>query len=477
MDVEILARLQFAFTIMFHYIFPPLSIGLAWLMVIMEAAYHRTKEPEYEQMARFFTKIFAIIFALGVASGIVMEFQFGTNWAVYSRYVGDVFGSALAAEGIFAFFLESGFLAVLVFGWDRVSKRFHMVATTIVACGATFSAVWIVIANSWMQTPAGFMLEGEGLQQRAVITNFWELVFNPSSVQRLTHVLVGAMIMGSFFVLSVTSYYLIKRQHVSLAQRAFKIALPVALIFSLLAPITGHFHAEQVAETQPAKLAAYEGHFVQNGGGAPLWLFGIPSVEEQRVKYGIAIPGMLSFLVHGDFTTPVPALSDFPPEDRPPVQIPFQMYHLMIFLGLFNLALTGAAAVQWYRGKLFETSWLLWCFVFAVLSPAIANQAGWIAAEVGRQPWIVYGLLRTSEALSESVSAGQVLWSILMFALIYSLLFMVWIYVLNEKIKTGPEPLAAEGEGSEGFLDVATSRADKASPFSMSGPRKSSSDD
>ena len=477
MDVEILSRMQFAFTIMFHYIFPPLSIGLAWLMVAMEAAYHRTKEPEYEQMARFFTKIFAIIFALGVASGIVMEFQFGTNWAIYSRYVGDVFGSALAAEGIFAFFLESGFLAVLVFGWDRVSKRFHMVATIIVACGATFSAVWIVIANSWMQTPAGFMIEGEGLYQRAVITNFWELVFNPSSVQRLTHVLVGAMIMGSFFVLSVSSFYLVKGLHESLAKRAFKIALPVALFFSLMAPFTGHFHAEQVAATQPAKLAAYEGHFKQTGEGAPLWLFGIPSVKEERVKYGIAIPGMLSFLVHGDFTTPVPALDDFPPEDRPPVQIPFQMYHLMIFLGTFNLALTGFAAIQWYRGKVFETRWLLWTFVFAVLSPAIANQAGWIAAEVGRQPWIVYGLLRTSEGLSEAVVAGQVLWSIIMFGLIYALLFSLFVYVLNEKIRNGPEPLTADGTEHDGFLDVATSRADPASPYKLSGMREPSSDD
>ena len=477
MDVEILSRAQFAFTIMFHYIFPPLSIGLAWLMVIMEGAYHRTKEPEYEQMARFFTKIFAIIFALGVASGIVMEFQFGTNWAVYSRYVGDVFGSALAAEGIFAFFLESGFLAVLVFGWDRVSKRFHMIATTIVACGATFSAVWIVIANSWMHTPAGFMIEGDGLGQRAVITSFWELVFNPSSVQRLTHVLVGAMIMGSFFVLSVTSYYIVKGRHLSFSKRAFKIALPVAIIFSLMAPFTGHFHAEQVAKTQPAKLAAYEGHFKQDGGGAPLWLFGIPSVEEERVKYGLAIPGGLSFLVHGDFSTPVPALDDFPEEDRPPVQIPFQMYHLMLYLGVFNLALTGWAGLQWYRGKVFDSPWLLWVFVFAVLSPAIANQAGWIAAEVGRQPWIVYGLLRTSEGLSESVKAGQVLWSIIMFGLIYTLLFSLWVYIMNEKIKNGPEPLADDGAPDEGFLDVAASRADPASPYKLSGKRQPSSED
>ncbi len=318
MDPVTLSRIQFALTVMFHYLFPPLSIGLGFLLVVMEGSYLKTGKPVYERMARFWTKIFAVNFAMGVASGIVMEFQFGTNWATYSRFVGDVFGSALAAEGIFAFFLESGFLAVMVFGWDRVSRRMHFFSTVMVAAGATFSAVWIVVANSWQQTPAGFHLVEHSGAVRAEVTDFWAVVFNPSSVERLVHVLIGAFILGAFFVMSISAYYLLRRRHEDLARRAFTLALVFAAATSLAALASGHFQAHKLARTQPAKLAAFEGHFVTGTGGTPLNIFGIPDPARQRVDLALAVPGGLSFLVYGNFHQPVTGLDAFAPDQRPP---------------------------------------------------------------------------------------------------------------------------------------------------------------
>ncbi len=434
---------------MFHYLFPPLTIGLGLIMVIVEGMWLATKDKSWNHAARFWTRIFALTFALGVATGIVMEFEFGTNWAAYSRFVGDVFGSALAAEGIFAFFLESGFLAVLVFGWDRVGPKMHFFSALMVFLGGCFSAVWIVVANSWQQTPAGYhIVESEVnglLTRRAEITDFWAMVFNPSSVDRLTHTLIGAMILGGFFVCSISAWYLLKRQHELFAKRNFTIGLIVAAVFSLAALVTGHDQAKKVSETQPAKLAAFEGHF--ETGPADLTLFGWPDAEAGEVKYGVAIPGMLSFLIHGDFDEPVVGLNDFPEEDRPPVWLPFQTYHLMVGLGMFFIALTLGTLPLLKSGRVFRMRWLLWVYVFTVLGAYAANHAGWVSAEVGRQPWIVYpsvqdGVfmegLRRSDGLSESVSAEQVLWSIIMFGLIYGMLFFIWIYVLNSKIQKGP---------------------------------------
>ncbi|MEL6189871.1 MAG: cytochrome ubiquinol oxidase subunit I, partial [Myxococcota bacterium] len=266
MDVVALSRAQFALTIMFHYLFPPLSIGLGAIMVMLEGLYLRTGDVVYEVATRFLTKVFAVNFAVGVASGIVMEFQFGTNWSTYSRFVGDVFGSALAAEGIFAFFLESGFLAVLVFGWDRVSKRMHFFATLMVFLGSTFSAVWIVIANSWQHTPAGFHLVGEGARMRAEIVDFWAMIFNPSSMHRLNHVLLGSFTQGAFFVMSICAWYVLWNRHQAFARRTFPIALGLGLASSWALVFSGHQQANMVAEYQPAKLAAFEGLFETSEG-------------------------------------------------------------------------------------------------------------------------------------------------------------------------------------------------------------------
>ena len=281
MVTEILARIQFAFTIAFHYIYPPLSIGLGLILVIMEGMYLKTGNKIYEQMTRFWIKIFALIFGIGVATGIIMEFEFGTNWATYSKYVGDIFGSALAAEGIFAFALESGFLGILLFGWNRVSSKVHFLSTLMVFLGSMFNAVWIVVANSWQQTPAGFHIVGEGMNTRAEITDFWAMVFNPSSVERLIHVWIGAFLAGAFLVLSVNAYYILKNKYLEIAKPSFKIALVVATIFSLAQLLAGDKSAEGVAKNQPAKLAAMEAHY-DSSAVADMYLLGWVNNTKQK---------------------------------------------------------------------------------------------------------------------------------------------------------------------------------------------------
>jgi cytochrome d ubiquinol oxidase subunit I len=450
MNVEILARIQFAFTVAFHYIYPPLSIGIGLILVIMESLYLKTGKKEYEILTRFWIKIFALTFGIGVATGIIMEFEFGTNWAVYSRYVGDIFGSALAAEGLFAFGLESAFLGVLLFGWHRVRPWVHLVATIGVFLGSMFSAVWIVVANSWQQTPAGYHIVGEGLNARAEVTDFWEMVFNPSSMDRLVHSWQGAFLAGAFLVLSVHAYYLRKGRYVEISKKAFKIALVVATVFSLSQLVSGHSSADGVAVNQSAKLAAMEGHF-EKSAPAHLYLFGWVDKEKQEVT-GIGIPGGLSFLVHQDFKAPIKGLNSFPKEDRPSqINAIFQFYHIMISIGMLLIGLTLYACFLWWRKKLFETKWLLWVFSFSVIFPQIANQVGWFAAEMGRQPWVVYGHLRTSEAFSQEVSSHQILFSLIMFTAVYSLLLVLFIYMVNKKIKHGPYDESSEPVNFQSF--------------------------
>ncbi len=501
MDVVLLSRLQFALTIAFHYIFPPLTIGMSVVMVYLEAQHVRTGDPLFDKAGKFWTRIFALNFAIGVATGIVMEFQFGTNWAAYSRFVGDVFGSALAAEGIFAFFLESGFLALLVFGWDRVSAKMHLVATVMVALGSIFSSIWIVVANSWQQTPAGhhivpvlrdgqpLVIDGQAVM-RAEIVDFWALVFNPSTVQRLTHVLIGAFILGAFFVMSISAWYLLKKIHVEFAKKSFSGALIFATLASLAALVSGHFQANTVSRYQPAKLAAFEGHYAS--GPADMSLFGVPDDATGTIRFNIAVPGGLSFLVHEDFDAPVVGLDRFRPEDRPPVLLSFASYHIMISLGMAFIGLTLLAGFLYWRGTLYDTRWLMWIFVFAVVGALAANQFGWVAAEVGRQPWIVHppvewapdgdvvvgpeGVveydevagLRTADGVSASVDASQVLASLLGFGFIYLCLGAAWLYVLDRKIRHGPEPVNGEHR-SGGFLEAVSSRVDHSESLTGTG--------
>ena len=300
-----------------------------------------------------------------------------------------------------------------------------------------FSAVWIVVANSWQQTPAGYHIVGEGLNARAEVTDFWAMVFNPSSVDRIIHVWQGAFLAGAFLVLSVHAYYLLKGRYVEISKKAFKIALGVATIISLTQLVSGHSSADGVAENQPAKLAAMEGHY-DKSAPANLYLFGWVDNKNQDVT-GIALPGGLSFLVHQDFEAPITGLNAFPVEDRPgQVNAVFQFYHIMISIGMFFIALTLYASYLWWRGQLFDKIWLLQIFTFSVILPQIANQLGWFAAEMGRQPWIVYGHLRTSQGFSQEVSSNQILFSLILFLVIYSILFLLFLYSMNKKIKNGP---------------------------------------
>lgn len=504
MEVEILARIQFAFTVMFHYIYPPLSIGLGVALVIMETIWLRTGNILYHNMCRFWTRVFALTFAIGVATGIVLEFEFGTNWATYSRFVGDIFGSALAAEGIFAFFLESGFLAILLFGWDKVGPRLHYFATCMVCFGAHFSAVWIVVANSWMQTPAGYHLEtvvdgkpvylepGHVVTEadlgtvRAVIDDFWAMVLNPSSLDRLTHVLLGAWMAGAFLVVSISAYYLLRNRHLNFARASLKVGVAFASVATILQMVSGDFTAKGVVKNQPIKLAAMEGVFVTQDY-TPMVLFGWVDTEKQEVL-GPKIPGLLSFLAWGEFKKPVVGLLDLPsdeflklrypdatsvelaqirPSYWPKVNAVFQAYHLMIIIGTALLGLVVLTLFFWWRGWLFRTDWWAtrWLLIFLVLSvlgPQIANQAGWFTAELGRQPWVVYELLKTSDALSKVVRAEEVLFSLILFFLIYMLLFVLFIFLLTRKIQHGPEHAEESEEMPESWR--ALLRADDEQP-------------
>ncbi|MGK7395434.1 MAG: cytochrome ubiquinol oxidase subunit I [Candidatus Cyclobacteriaceae bacterium M3_2C_046] len=438
LDVTFLSRLQFAFTIMFHYIFPPFSIGMGLLLVIYESMYFITKKKVYESITRFWIKIFAATFAVGVASGIVMEFEFGTNWATYSRFVGDIFGSPLAAEGIFAFFLESGFLAILLFGWGRVKPWVHLLSTILVAIGSIMSAFWIVVANSWQQTPVAYEVVTSAIgQERAVITDFWAMVFNPSSMVRFFHTVNGAFIQGSFLVLSVAAYFLLKKRDLEFAKRSISIALIVATIASVTQLFLGHWHAQVVAEYQPAKLAAYEGQY-ETRNNAALAILGFTNAEKQET-IAIQIPGMLSWLIYGTAEATVTGLDAFPRDEWPPVAIVFQTYHIMVALGMFFIAFTIFSLFMLWRKQLFEKTWLLKLFVISVILPVIANQLGWVSAEVGRQPWVVQGLLKTAEGVSKSITVPEVVTSLTLFGIVYTLLFFVWIYVLDREIKHGPE--------------------------------------
>jgi cytochrome d ubiquinol oxidase subunit I len=442
MDAALLSRLQFALTISFHYIYPPLSIGLGICLVVMESLWLKTRDERFRAMTRFWAKVFGLTFAIGVATGIVMEFEFGTNWERYSRYVGDVFGSALAAEGIFAFFLESGFLAIVLFGWRRVRPVTHWFATVMVCLGAHFSAVWIIVANSWMQTPAGYHIVQGPNGPRAEVTDFWAVVFNPSSMERLQHTLCGAWSSGAFLLLSVGAWYLIKRKHEDFARLTIKVGLVVALVATILSIKTGSDSAEVVAAHQPTKLAAMEGHWEANAPAA-MYLFGWVD-EEGRTTSGVKIPGLLSWLAKDDAKAPVAGLDAFPKADLPPVNVTFQGYHAMLASGFMMLAVALAGAVGWWRGWLWKTRWFLWILVFAVLVPQFANQIGWMTAEIGRQPWIVWGLMRTTDGMSTVVSAASIVTSLVLFTLVYLLLFAVFIYMLDHKIKSGPEDVHSE---------------------------------
>ncbi|MCH9610865.1 MAG: Cytochrome bd ubiquinol oxidase subunit 1 [Chlamydiales bacterium] len=436
-EILLLSRIQFALNIAFHYLFPPLTIGLALILVIMEGTYLVTKKPIYQRMTKFFVHIFAVIFAVGVATGLVQVFAFGTNWARFSHFVGDVFGSILGAEGVFAFFLESGFLALLLFGWNRVGPKTHFFSTVMVCLGSHFSGLWIVVANSWMQTPSGYKIVGEGATRHAVIDSWWAVINNPSAWDRFIHVILGCWLAGAFLVMSISAYYLLKNKHLELAKRSFVIALILASFTVIAQGVSGDSTGRGVAKNHPIKLAAMEGVY-ETVTPTPIYVFGSSNPKEGKTN-GLAIPGLLSFLVYRNFNQAVPGLDQFPKELWPPVGVVFQFYHGMLFM--WGLMLLGAilgwvAVARWRRGR--RSPFIMCYSIVSVLFPEIANQMGWYTAEIGRQPWVVYGLLKTSEGVSLSLVPGQVVASLIMFVVIYALIFALFVFLLDRKIKAGP---------------------------------------
>lgn len=442
MDAVLLARIQFGLTAAFHFLFPPVSIGLAWLIVYIGWRYLRTGEAVYDEMTRFWVRILALIFAVGVASGIAMEFQFGTNWSTYSRFVGDIFGSPLAAEGVFAFFLESTFMAVLLLGRNRVSKGVYWFSALMVAIGSTLSAFWIIVANSWQQTPTAYTIVGG----RAELTDFWAAVFNPSTLPRYGHTVVASVLSGAFFMAGISAWYLLKGRHIEFARRSLSIAVVAAAVFSLAVLGMGHLHAVQVAQTQPAKMAAFEGLF-KTESGAGMVFFGIPDVGNQVIRLRIAVPKLLSFLISFDPNATVAGLDRFSRDLWPPVEITFYSYHIMILLGFYFIAVSWLGVYLLWRRKLFGSRPYLTAMLVSMLLPTVALEFGWGAAEMGRQPWVVYGLLKTADAASVVVPAGQILFTILMFAGIYSLLLALLVYLILREVKRGPASLSGAANG------------------------------
>lgn len=437
MDGVLLSRIQFGISAGVHFIFPPLTLGLSLIILIIEYLYLKKNEEFYKTLSSFLIKILGLIFVLGVATGIVLEFSFGTNWANYSKIVGDIFGAPLAAEGILAFFLESIFLGILLFGRKKVSKRAYFVSALLVFIGSHLSGLWIIIANSWMQTPAGFKMEGG----RAILTNFIDAALNHSTIIRYIHTIIASWLTGSLLVCGISSWYFIKKRDIDYAKVLLKIGIIIFIITSLVQLGTGHAHSVQVAKTQPAKMAAYEALW-KTQEGAPLALFGIPNEKEEKTYLFIGVPKMLSFLIYLNPNASVQGLNEFPKEERPSVFLPFASYHVMITLGFFFIGLALVGLYLILTKKLETSKWYHWILLLSIPLPHLANEFGWIAAEVGRQPWAVYKVLKTVDAVSITVPSWQILISLIGFTLIYLFLLIIFITLLIKLVKKGPTPIS-----------------------------------
>jgi cytochrome d ubiquinol oxidase subunit I len=435
MDVVMLSRLQFAAATMFHFLFVPLTLGLSVLVAYMETRYVRTGDETYLHMTKFWGRLFLINFALGVVTGITLEFQFGTNWSRYSAYVGDVFGSLLAIEASVAFFLESSFIGIWIFGWKKLSKKAHATVMWLVAGAGNISAVWILLANGWMQQPVGFTIR----DGRAELTDFLAVITNKFGLLEIIHTIPSAFILTAFFMMGISAWHLLKKQHVDFFTRSFNIGLVVGLVSSIVVAVTGDMHAVHVTRTQPAKLAAMESHW-ETRTQAPMILLAIPDEANERNRFEIGrIPGVLSLLGHHDVNAAVIGLKDIPKDERPPVLLTFLSFRTMVVLGTLFPLLTIIGL--FLKNRLVESRWYLWTMLLAIPLPYLAIEMGWVLAEVGRQPWIVYGLLKTANAASP-VAASQVMTSLVGFILVYGLLGIAGFYLIANFAGKGPQPAA-----------------------------------
>jgi len=435
MDVLSLSRLQFAVTAAFHFIFVPLTLGLSLLVAFIETRYLRTNDTMYLKMAKFWGKLFLINFALGVVTGITLEFQFGMNWAEYSRYVGDVFGAPLAIEATAAFFLESTFIGLWVFGWNRVSKKVHVLAIWLVAIATNLSALWILLANGWMQRPVGYVLRNG----RAEMTDFGALVFNRFGWVTFAHTVLSGYVLAAFFVMGVSAYHLLRKNEEPLFRSSFRTAAAFGLVSAVLVAASGDLSAVQVAKYQPAKLAAMES-FWETRSGAPFTLFAWPdSGNERNAVEFLPVPKALSLMAYHKGNAEVKGLIAFPRDERPPVLPVFLSFRLMVGLGLLLILLAFIGWIKGVRGRLERSPGYLKVMLFSIPLSYIAIQVGWLVTEIGRQPWVVYGVMRTSAGVSASLLPAQVIASLVGFTLVYGLLAVVDIYLLVKYSKRSPD--------------------------------------
>lgn len=438
-------RLQFGFTITYHYLFPQITMGLALLIVVLKSIGLRTGRPEFHDAARFWIRIFGLAFAMGVVTGIPMEFQFGTNWAQFSAMTGGVIGQTLAMEGIFAFFLESSFLALLIWGERRLGPRKHFLAAVALFVGSWLSGYFIVTTNAFMQHPVGFTRDAAGVFS---IADLGAYLANPWAIAQYAHTMVGAVVTGAFAMAAVGAYWMLRGEHAQVARVSLSTGVVAGLAASILVAMpTGHHQGRLVARHQPVALAAMEGHF-ESGPRAPLAVIGQPNVEARKLDNPIHLPALLSFIAYGDFSADVRGLNDFPEADWPTnIELLYYSFHVMVGLGTLFIAAMAVAALLLWRGRLERSRFMLWILALAFPFPFIANTAGWLTAELGRQPWLVYGLLRTAEGGSPTVHGGSTLFTTLGFAGLYLVLGVLFLMLVAREIGHGPRALDRPAHG------------------------------
>ncbi|KGQ20207.1 Cytochrome bd ubiquinol oxidase, subunit I protein [Lysobacter dokdonensis DS-58] len=435
MDALLLSRIQFGFVISFHILFPSFTIGLASWLAFLEWRWLRTRDGMWLELYKFWLKIFAVSFGMGVVSGIVMSFQFGTNWAVLSERAGNVLGPLLSYEVLTAFFLEATFLGVMLFGMKRVKPPLHFFATCMVALGTLISTFWIIAANSWMQTPQGHAIDAQGVFQPV---DWFAIIFNPSFPYRLAHMVLAAFITTCFVIGGVSAWYLRRGAHVEEGKRMLKLAVAFAAIAVPLQIIAGDLHGLNVLKHQPVKLAAMEAHWETHPGGVPLVLFAVPNEKAERNDYEIAIPQLGSVVLTHTLDGQIQPLKAVAPEDRPPVKPVFYAFRVMVGIGTLMLLLTLASLWQWRRGRLFDSPWVLRGWNLMLPAGFVAMLSGWYVVEIGRQPWVVYGALRTANALTPTLAAGSVWASLITFFVVYAIVFGAGTWYLVRMVRSGP---------------------------------------
>jgi cytochrome bd ubiquinol oxidase subunit I len=448
MDLVLLARIQFAATTIFHFFFVPLSIGLAFMVAVMETLYVVKKDEFYKKMAKFWGHLFLINFAVGVVTGIIQEFQFGMNWSDYSRFVGDVFGAPLAIEALLAFFMESTFIGLWIFGWERLSKKVHLTCIWLVSIGTILSGFWILTANSFMQVPVGY----EIVNGRAQMTDFLALITNPQQWLEFPHVIMGALSTGAFFVAGISAYHLVKQKHIDFYKKSLKLALIVGLVGSLGAALSGHSQAQYLVKKQPMKMAAAEAIWKDTPDPAPWSMFAMIDTNKKENSMELNIPYVLSFLSYSKFEGSLKGMESLQKEYAqkydskvgkgtnyiPPVKTTYWSFRLMIAFGSAMILLSVIGLYLWKKARLEESHRFLKLFIPAISFPFLANTFGWVMTEIGRQPWTVFGLMTTADSVSPNVSSGTVLFSIIMYILLFSILASVMVYLLIKEIKKGP---------------------------------------